>query len=210
MRIAAGLTVERRAARGRAPLIAFAAVTGAVAGHALAYAAAYPNAGVRDVLLGQTGHRYGSTAIAAAVVFGAIAVFGTAGRHFVRGVRGEQPAGWWEGFRRSALKLVALQISLFVVQEIVERLLAGAPVSGLGHGPFLSLGLAVQVLVAAGLALLLSFLGRAAEAIGRALAPIPQARRATARRGIAAGRALASSFLAGPRLTRAPPSSSLA
>ena len=197
-------------ARGRAPWIAFAAVAGAVAGHALAYAAAYPNSGVRDVLLGRTGHRYWSTAIAAAIVFGATAAFGTAGRHFVRGIRGEQTAAWWEGFRRSALRLAALQIILFLVQEAVERMLAGAGVSSLLHGPFLSLGLSVQVLVAAGLALLLSLLGRTAEAIGRALGPAAPLRRATARYGIAAGRSFGSSFLTAPRLTRAPPATSLA
>ncbi len=206
-------TASRSHVQRRAPLVAFAAVTGVVAGHGLAYAAAYPNAGVREVLLGQTGHRYWSTAIACAIVFGAIAVFGTACRHFVRGVRGargEQPAaGWWEGFRRSALALAALQISLFVVQEVVERLLAGAPVSSLLHGPFLSLGLAVQVLVATALALALSFLGRAALAIGRALAPAEPVRRVTPRFGIAGVRRFASTVLFGERLTRAPPALSL-
>jgi hypothetical protein len=215
MRTGAERAAPPGGARGRAPLIAFAAVAGVVAGHALAYAAAYPNAGVREVLLGQTGHRYWSTAIACAVVFGAIAVFGTVGRHFIRGVRGvgaegEQPAGWWEGVRRSALRLAALQVSLFVIQEVVERLLAHAPVSSMLHGPFLSIGLALQVLVAAALALVLSFLGRAAEAIGRALAPAEPVRRATPRYGVAAGRTFASAILLGTRLTRGPPAPSLA
>jgi ABC-type transport system involved in cytochrome bd biosynthesis fused ATPase/permease subunit len=199
-------------ARERRWIVATAAVAGAVVGHAVAYAAAYPNAGVREVLLGQTGHRYGSTAIAVAIVFGAIAAAGTVLAHVRRGVAtaaAAEPAGWWEGFRRSALRLALLQVSIFAVQEIFERVLAGAPVSGLLHGPFLTVGLAVQILVAASIALVLAFLGRAAEVIGRALAPERSQRRATPRFGFAAAHALPVSPRLGPRLSRAPPATSL-
>jgi hypothetical protein len=191
--------------RERAPLTAAAAVAGVVVGHALAYVAAYPAAGPREVLLGRTGHRYGSTAIAVAVVFGAAALAGTFVRHLIRGSRRCAAPTWWERYRGTALRLVALQASIFVVQESLERLGAGAPIAGLFHGMILPLGLAVQVLVAAALALVLAGLSRAAEAIGRALASPPVERRGRARFVLPAAPSLARAAAVGPRLTRAPP-----
>jgi hypothetical protein len=160
---------------------------------------------MREVLLGQTGHRYWSAAVAVAVVFGALAATGTVTRHLTNGARLEPSVRWWEGFRRSALGLVALQGSIFVVQEVVERLLAGAPVSGLLHGPFLMMGLAVQVLVAAAVALVLACLGRASEALGRAIAGAASSRRAASSFDLLRASFPAMPSRRGSRLTRGPP-----
>jgi hypothetical protein len=163
--------------RRRIPVTALAAVTGVVLGHGLAYMVTVPGAGAREALLLHTGHNYWSIATALAVVFGVVALAGTLIRHVRLGVRRfSDGATSWERYRSAALRLVALQSAAFVVQEILERLHAGAPIGGLAHGGFLAVGLAVQILVAAALALILAWLGRAAEAIGRALATVPALR----------------------------------
>ncbi len=196
-----------RAARERLPLVAAAAVAGAVAGHAITYLAAFPNAGARDILLGRTGHRYFSSAIAVAVVFGVVASGGTVLRHFTRGSRGEDSHGlhWWGRYRAAALRLVALQAAIFVVQEVAERLISGAPVASLLHGSFLLVGLAVQVLVAAAVALVLTGLGGAAEALGRRLGPASLPIRGSAPRFPLRRSAVTVQFSLGARVTRAPP-----
>src|SRR5205823_14099146 len=109
-------------------------------------------------------------------------------------------------YRATALRLIALQASIFVVQETLERLGAGAPIAGLFHGMLLPLGVAAQVLVAAALALVLTGLSRAAEAIGRSLASPPRERRRRVRFALPAAPPLARAVAIGPRLSRAPPS----
>ncbi len=194
-------------APSRVPLTAFAAIAGVVVGHWIAYVVAVPGAGPREALLAQTGHGYWPTAVALAFVFGAAAAAGTVVRHLGRGTRREVfPSTGWERYRTTALRLAALQASAFAVQEVVERLHAGAPLGGLGHDGFVALGLAVQVLVAAGLALVLTWLGRTAEAIGRALAEPPRARRARVRFVLPAAPTVAFDVAGSARLTRAPPS----
>jgi hypothetical protein len=192
--------------RRRVPLTALAAVTGVVLGHGLAYMVTVPGAGAREALLLHTGHNYWSIAMAMAVVFGAMAVIGTVVRHARFGAaRVAHATTPWERYRSSAIRLVALQSAVFVVQEVLERVHAGVPVSGLLHGSFLLVGLAVQILVAAALAVVLSWLGRAAEAIGRALAPAPALRLRRARPAWPAAAIPVRVTARGPRNPRAPP-----
>jgi hypothetical protein len=71
---------------------------------------------------------------------------------------------------RLALRLALYQSAIFVVQEGVERLAAGGSSGELaGASSLLLTGIAVQLLVALGVAAVLTGLGRAAEAVGRAL-----------------------------------------
>jgi hypothetical protein len=192
--------------RRRVPLTALAAVAGVVLGHGLAYMVTVPGAGAREALLLHTGHNYWSIAIATAVVFGAVSVIGTVVRHARLGAAKLAHATTaWERYRSSAIRLVALQSAVFVVQEILERMHVGAPVSGLFHGGILLAGLAVQILIAAALAVVLSWLGRAGEAIGRALAPAPARRVRRARLAWPAAAIPVRVAPHDPRNPRAPP-----
>ena len=151
----------------RLPL-AGAAVAGAVAGHGLAYAVAVPQPGPRLALLAGSGHQYWSAAIAAAIVLGLGSLGTTLARSFRAGLRpGGRPAGEPPG--RLAARLGLLQVTIYLVQELIERLAAGVPLWGPVDGRLLLVGVAVQLLVATGLALALAWAGRVAEVAGRAL-----------------------------------------
>ncbi|HTE70901.1 MAG TPA: hypothetical protein VK942_19445 [Actinomycetes bacterium] len=151
----------------RLPL-AGAAVAGAVVGHALAYALAVPEPGRRLAVLASSGHAYWSAAIAAAIVLGLVSLGATLARHFRAGLRpARRPAG--EPLGRLAGRLALLQVTIYLVQELIERAAAGVPLGGSVHGRLLLTGVAVQLLVAAFLAVGLAWAGRVAEVAGRAL-----------------------------------------
>jgi hypothetical protein len=75
-----------------------------------------------------------------------------------------------------AARLALLQAAIFAVQEIVERAAVGYPLDSLSTDRLLSIGVLVQAGVAVLVATLLVCLGRAAEAVGRALAGAPPPR----------------------------------
>ena len=151
----------------RLPL-AGAAVAGAVAGHGLAYALAVPEPGRRLAVLAGSGHTYWSAAIAAAIVLGLASLGATLVRHFRAGLRtGGRPAGEPPG--RLTARLALLQVTIYLVQELIERAAAGVPLVGPVDGRLLLTGIAVQLLVAGALALGLAWAGRVAEVVGRAL-----------------------------------------
>ena len=148
--------------------LAGAAVAGAVVGHGLAYALAVPEPGRRLAVLAGSGHAYWSAAIAAAIVLGLVSLGATLARHFRAGLRtGDRPAG--EPLGRLAVRLALLQVTIYLVQELIERAAAGVPLGGPVDGRLLFTGIAVQLLVAAALALGLAWAGRVAEVAGRAL-----------------------------------------
>jgi len=153
----------------RLPL-AGAAVTGAVVGHMLAYALAVPAPAQRLAPLLTSGHAYWSAAVAAAIVLGLGSLGATLARHFRAGLRpGRRPAG--EPLGRLAGRLALLQITIYLVQELIERAAAGVPLGGSVHGRLLLTGVAVQLLVAVFLAVGLAWAGRVAEVAGRARLP---------------------------------------
>jgi hypothetical protein len=93
-----------------------------------------------------------------------------------------------------------------VVQEGVERLAAGGSSGDLAASAnLLATGVAVQVLVALGVAAVLAGLGRAAEAVGRALRVARAGRPARARAVRPARRVRRSCPPGGPAAIRAPP-----
>ena len=151
----------------RLPL-AGAAVAGAVVGHGLAYALAVPEPGRRLAVLAGSGHAYWSAAIAAAIVLGLASLGATLARSFRAGLRpGGRPAA--EPLGRLVARLALLQVTIYLVQELIERAAAGVPLGGQVNGRLLLTGIAVQLLVAGALALALAWAGRVAEVAGRAL-----------------------------------------
>ena len=189
---------------GFAPASSFA---GVVIGHAIAYLLTFPQAVSRRTALAETGHTYWASAVAVAVVCAGVSAVGTLARHLLRGAQRERPIRARVQVRGTAARLAALQSSIFVVQETLERLHSGAPLSGLIHNAFVLVGVVVQIAVAVLLAIALTLLARTAEAVGRALSRSPAPRPTQARRlrpaivpfrGVLGGRA---------RRSRAPPGS---
>jgi hypothetical protein len=149
------------------------AVAGAVVGHMVAYVLAVPSPTVRVALLGATGHAYWTAAIAAAVVLGLASLAATLGRRFRAGlVSGPPQPG--EHLARVAAQLAGFQVAIYLVQETLERLEVGIPAHTLLDGRLLVTGVVVQMAIAVVLAVLLTVVGRVAEAVGRALRPRPR------------------------------------
>jgi hypothetical protein len=195
--------MDARRVRHRLP-VAGAAVAGAAFAHALLYLVKVPDTQARDAVLAATGHAYWSVAVAAAIVLGLVAAGSTAIRHFRHG-RAQTPVAP-DRVDRLALRLAMYQSAIFVVQEGVERLASGGSSGDLAAASGLLLtGIAVQVLVALGVAAVLTGLGRAAEAVGRALRAARTASpgKAPARRPARPVRV--SRLPGGPAAIRAPP-----
>jgi hypothetical protein len=140
---------------------------GAVAGHTLTYLLTVPQAAARDALLASTGHNYWAAAVAVALVLGLASVVSVIVRQFGGGLRGERTMGA-DGVPRLARRLAALQVSIFLVQEVLERLDVGAPLGGVRTGRLLLVGVLIQALVATALAVALFLLARVSAAAGRA------------------------------------------
>lgn len=167
-------TVVSRDARHQAAL-AGAAVAGAVVGHDLTYLLTVPDPHARAALLGETGHGYWFAAVATAVVLGGVALGLTLVRHFRVGWQGRTATS---GRRVLPVtqRLACMQVAIFVVQELTERLIVGAPLAGMLQHE-MAAGIAVQIIVAFAGAVLLALVARSAEAVGRALhrsTPAPQ------------------------------------
>jgi hypothetical protein len=159
--------MQLRGLARRLPL-AGAAVAGAVVGHAVAYAMAAPEPAQRLAMLAVSGHAYWSAAIATAFVLGLASLGATLARHFRAGLGQAGPSAV-EPLGRMAGRLALLQVTIYLVQELIERVVAGVPLGGPVFGRLLLTGIAIQLLVAGALALGLAWVGRVAEVAGRAL-----------------------------------------
>jgi hypothetical protein len=158
----------------RALTIAGLGVAGLVGGHAAGYAISVPDAYHRSALLEATGHGYLPSASRLAVMLGIAAVVAGVASGYLHRPRTAHPS-----FARAAAGLVSLQCGGFVVLEVVERLLAGAPLGSLSL-PLLVAGLLTQAVVGFGLALLLvglRRLGACLRASAELVAAAPGARR---------------------------------
>jgi hypothetical protein len=131
------------------------ALGGVLLGHTLAYRLLLPDAHARTLELARSGHGYLSGANAVGVVSAIVAL---SVLFLGRLLRSEEAARWSILWR-----LVAFQMAAFTSMEILERLASGAGSSRLL--PVLAVGLPVQGLVAAAIALLARFLLRAADRI---------------------------------------------
>lgn len=166
---AAGLGII--SAMNRRPLawlLAFPLVTaGSLTAHALAYQLVEPSPYARLDLLDRTGHGY---LAAAPFVLGVCLAFVVAGlaAHAIAAVRRrplEPPAAW---------PLALLPLLGFAFQEHLERLVATGDLPlGAAAEPSFLVGLALQLPFALAGLLAARLLGRAAEALGRALAGPP-------------------------------------
>jgi hypothetical protein len=149
------------------------AVAGAVLGHMVAYVLAVPSPTVRVAMLGATGHAYWTAAIAAASVLGLASLAATLQRRFRAGLLASSPQPA-DRLGRVAAQLAGFQVAIYLVQETLERLEAGIPAHALLDGRLLVTGVVVQTAIALALAVLLTVVGRVAEAAGRALRPRPR------------------------------------
>src|SRR5215216_5982427 len=102
------------------------AVAGLMLGHALAYVLALPDPYHRDIVLARTGHDYLPAATQLALIFAFAAVATAAAQGILE--RREAPP---HCFHALAVRLVLVQVSAFVGQEFVERLVSGAPLAEL-------------------------------------------------------------------------------
>jgi hypothetical protein len=140
------------------------AFAGVVAGHSLTYFAAFPGSNARDAYLATTGHSYWRNALVLALLLEVAALGVVAMRGFRAGLRGTLAVE--HSGPQLAMRLAMIQVGTFCALEAGERLVSGAPVSGMfAHHLFL-LGVAIQLLVAVAGALLLRWLAVAAEALG--------------------------------------------
>jgi hypothetical protein len=145
------------------------AAAGLTLGHWLAYALAAPGAHEREELLHAAGHGYLAFATQLAVLAGTLGLAGL----FLARVRQQEGEG---SFARDVVRLAAVQAGAFVAMEVGERLLSGASLHDLSHGPLLVIGLAVQLLVAIAGAALLRLTDRgaaAAHGLRSNVAPLP-------------------------------------
>jgi hypothetical protein len=180
------------------------AVAGAVVGHMVAYVLAVPSPTVRVALLGATGHAYWTAAIAAASVLGLASLAATLRRRFRAGLLASHPLPA-DRLGRVAGQLAGFQLAIYLVQETLERLEVGIPAHALLDGRLLVTGVVVQTAIALVLAVLLTVVGRAAEAAGRALRPRPRRAEPTGLPMVDLVVAWPSRLLAAGRGSRAPP-----
>jgi hypothetical protein len=120
-----------------------AAAAGLVLGHGLAYLIAIPDPHQRAFALQSAGHAYLPALDQAALMLAIAGVAAVVVRAFAR--RGD---GATERFGRLATLLAVVQTFAFAGQEVLERLVSGAPLGELAHDQILVIGVLVQVLVA--------------------------------------------------------------
>lgn len=151
-------------------LLAVASV-GLMAGHSLTYLQLAPSHGVRTALLGITGHSYldkAFTFVPALALMSAL-YWLAAGALTSRYGR--------PNLMTTSLSLALIQILGFTGQEVLERLVAGAPLHDLGS--VLLVGIPLQLIVAGLGAILVTALHRAGHRIGQLLGGSGPARRRT-------------------------------
>ncbi len=141
------------------------AVVGAVVGHWLGYALAFPDAHLRAEVLSQSGHGYWMLVVKAAAILGFASLGTVLVRHLSEARRGHRTGE--DGPAALALRLAVIQVSAFVAVEAVERAFAGEPVTQMFQHHLLLLGVAIQIAVACGGALVLLWFGRVAATISR-------------------------------------------
>jgi len=118
-------------------------------------------------VLASSGHTYWSAAVAAAMVLGLVSIGTTVSSRFRAGLEpGRLRAG--EPFARLAVRLTLLQMTIYLVQEALERLAVGVPLNDAVDGRLLLSGVVIQILVAVALTALVTWVGRVAEVAGQA------------------------------------------
>ena len=178
-------------------LLAVASV-GLMVGHSLTYLKLAPSHGVRTALLGITGHSYLDKILA----FGPALALMTALYWMASGALRTQTRFRQPSLIGTAVALALIQTIGFAGQEVLERLLSGAPLHDLGS--VLLLGIPLQLIVAVLGALLVSALHKAGRKLG-ALLHGPQARPATPARPVVHSISFVSAVPNGALRSRGPP-----
>lgn len=146
---------------------------GLMLGHRLAYALDAPHAHERDEILRATGHAYLPYATRVALLAGAIGLVAL----FLARLTRREPG---TAFGRDWARLAAVQTTAFVIMEVAERLLSGATLADLAHGPLLPIGVGAQLVLALIGATILRSTVRAADAVAQldrsSAPPAPAAR----------------------------------
>jgi hypothetical protein len=131
------------------------AMAGLVLGHVLAYLIAVPDPHQRAFVLQRTGHEYLPAMAEAALVLALAGIAAVVIRAFAPG-----PRRGSERFPRLAGRLALVQVLAFGGLEVVERMVAGAPLRHLASDHILVVGMTVQVVVAVAGAAFLWWLAR--------------------------------------------------
>jgi hypothetical protein len=146
------------------------AAAGLLLGHALSYMLAVPDPYHRDLVMARTGHGYLPAASQAAVIMALAAVAAILARAWSNRDRGET-----ERFSSIAGTLASVQIGAFVALEILERVVAGAPLGDLMRDHLLVIGIVVQVMVSLAGAAILAWFARTSALIVSATSGRPAA-----------------------------------
>jgi hypothetical protein len=143
------------------------AAAGVVFGHWLTYRVALPNIQLRSEVLAASGHGYWLLAVKTAVVLGIVSLATV----FVRHLDGRDldPTSGPDRLVALAARLSLVQVTGFVVMEVAERFVVGAPVPQLLSHHLFALGLVVQILIAFAGALVLLWFGRTVARVVRVL-----------------------------------------
>lgn len=169
------------------------ALAGLLVGHRLTYMGLTPGTGGVDSI----GHGYlgpaGVTAIALAVM---AALFWFAMGSMQNKHAKPRPP-------QLLATLSAIQVVGFGLQEVLERAVVGAPMTGLAA--IFLLGIPVQLIVAAAATLLAVGLYRAGGALGRWLSPPPARRSRSTRKSFLTRTRVRAAYVSGGRWTRGPP-----
>jgi hypothetical protein len=140
------------------------ALGGLLVGHAASYALAVPDPLHRDLVLQRAGHGYLSAAAEAGLILtlaavAAIVVRAWSGRGATAG----------DSFGSIAWLLGGVQVGGFIGQELLERVVAGAPLADRSSEHVLAVGVAVQIVVALVGATALTWLARASVRVVRSV-----------------------------------------
>ena len=170
-------------------------------GHTIAYLIALPVADDRASVLDVSGHGYWSSATLLAMVLFSWAVATHVREHFQAGRNHAGPPST----RGLGRRLAVAQVVLFVLLELTERAVSGEQLTSLEDHHLLLIGVITQVVVAAGLANLCSWLARAASRLGRRLSADLEPISSTAVLWSAIATHATSAVPASPRTSRGPP-----
>ena len=178
------------------------AMAGLVLGHVLAYLIAVPDPHHRAFVLQRTGHEYLPAMAEAALVLALAGMAAVVIRALAPG-----PRGGSERFSRLAGRLALVQVLAFGGQEVVERIVAGAPLRHLASDHILVIGMAVQVVVAVVAAAFLRWLARTSTKLAETISLRPRLPRPGAVMASAGSSWSPGTFVSGPvGNVRAPPS----
>lgn len=145
------------------------ALAGVLAGHGMTYALV--TLGSPSELLAASGHGYLDAAVRVGLAGSLVAVLAAFAGHLRAALEG--PSGYGAAAADLFARLLRAQVGLFLLQELGERWIAEAPLSGVLERGLLAIGLVSQLVLAALGAWFLRWILSAADRIGRALRTSP-------------------------------------